>query len=156
MQFTKFDLILLSMCSAGCRAPERKDPHDLRANPKVQLAQAKRFATGVLEHYNTNKVWCTIYSLDREAQEKSMLLSMLDWWFALAWPLLISCAQVKFELLDAKPVISIPEPRCCYTLHHKVQQGGFTGTAFLRWDLPLSQKVGSEWLHRHLLWAWSN
>ncbi|KAG2563952.1 hypothetical protein PVAP13_8KG376600 [Panicum virgatum] len=60
------------------RPPERKGPHDLRANPKVQLAQAKRFATGVLEHYNRNK-------------------------------------KVKFELLDAKPVISIPEPRCCYT-----------------------------------------
>ncbi|RLM57708.1 hypothetical protein C2845_PM18G12380 [Panicum miliaceum] len=63
---------------APARAPERKDPHDLRPNPKVQLAQAKRFATGVLEHYNKNK-------------------------------------KIKFELLDAKPVISIPEPRCCYT-----------------------------------------
>ncbi|XP_034606982.1 uncharacterized protein [Setaria viridis] len=60
------------------RVPERKDPHDIRANPKVQLAQAKRFATGVLEHYNKRK-------------------------------------KIKFELLDAKPVISIPEPRCCYT-----------------------------------------
>ncbi|XP_012703896.1 uncharacterized protein LOC101766742 isoform X2 [Setaria italica] len=60
------------------QVPERKDPHDIRANPKVQLAQAKRFATGVLEHYNKRK-------------------------------------KIKFELLDAKPVISIPEPRCCYT-----------------------------------------
>ncbi|KAG2563955.1 hypothetical protein PVAP13_8KG376900, partial [Panicum virgatum] len=66
------------MCAAGFRAPRRKDPHDLRANPKVQLAQDKRFATGVLEHYNRNK-------------------------------------KVKFELLNVKPVISIPEPRCCYT-----------------------------------------
>ncbi|KAF8765896.1 hypothetical protein HU200_008064 [Digitaria exilis] len=23
--------------------------------------------------------------------------------------------KIKFELLDAKPVTSIPEPRCCYT-----------------------------------------
>ncbi|CAN6363632.1 unnamed protein product [Urochloa humidicola] len=60
------------------RASERKDPHDLRPNPKVLLAQAKRFATGVLEHYNKKK-------------------------------------KIKFELLDAKPVISVPEPRCCYT-----------------------------------------
>ena len=52
------------MCAAGCRPPERKGPHDLRANPKVQLAQAKRFATGVLEHYNRNKkVSYTIYLL---------------------------------------------------------------------------------------------
>ena len=81
MQFTKFDLILLSMCSAGCRAPERKDPHDLRANPKVQLAQAKRFATGVLEHYNRNKKECyTIYLL---VLEKSMIC-ILDWRFALS------------------------------------------------------------------------
>ena len=79
MQFTKFDLILLSMCSAGCRAPERKDPHDLWANPKVQLVQAKRFATGVLEHYNRNKKVCAIQFIHLiEAQEKRML-SMLDW-----------------------------------------------------------------------------
>ncbi|PAN43407.2 hypothetical protein PAHAL_8G252100 [Panicum hallii] len=67
-----------SLAGESTRAPERKDPHDLRPNPKVQLAQAKRFATGVLEHYNKNK-------------------------------------KIKFELLDAKPVISIPVPRCCYT-----------------------------------------
>ncbi|WVZ61493.1 hypothetical protein U9M48_011355 [Paspalum notatum var. saurae] len=61
------------------RAPEIKDPHFiLRPDPKVMLAQAKRFATGVLEHYNKNK-------------------------------------ENKFELLDAKPVISIPEARTCYT-----------------------------------------
>ncbi|CAO2184329.1 unnamed protein product [Urochloa humidicola] len=66
------------MCAIGCRAPEKKDPHDLRAIPKVMLAQAKRFATGVLEHYNKRK-------------------------------------KMKFELLDAKPVIGVPEPRCCYT-----------------------------------------
>ena len=29
--------------------------------------------------------------------------------------ILISCLQIKFELLDAKPVVGIPEPRCCYT-----------------------------------------
>ncbi|CAO2202588.1 unnamed protein product [Urochloa humidicola] len=63
---------------APSRAPQKKDPHDLRANPKVMLAQAKRFATGVLEHYNKNK-------------------------------------KIKFELLDAKPEIGVPEPRCCYT-----------------------------------------
>ncbi|CAL4999787.1 unnamed protein product [Urochloa decumbens] len=62
---------------APARAPEKKGPHDLRANPKVMLAQAKRFATGVLEHYNKKK-------------------------------------KIKFELLDAKPVIGIPEPHCCY------------------------------------------
>ncbi|CAN6171473.1 unnamed protein product [Urochloa humidicola] len=38
------------------RVPGRKDPHDLRACPKVHLAQAKRFATGVLEHYNKQKI----------------------------------------------------------------------------------------------------
>ncbi|CAO2179726.1 unnamed protein product [Urochloa humidicola] len=63
---------------APSRAPEKKDPHDLRANPKVMLAQAKRFATGVLEHYNKRK-------------------------------------KIKFELLDAKPAIGVPEPRRCYT-----------------------------------------
>ncbi|KAF8672939.1 hypothetical protein HU200_049133 [Digitaria exilis] len=66
------------MCVVECRAPGSKDPHDLWVNPKVELAQAKRFATGVLEHYNKRK-------------------------------------KIKFELLDAKPVTSIPEPRCCYT-----------------------------------------
>ena len=70
MQFTKFDLILLSMCSAGCRAPERKDPHDLWANPKVQLVQAKRFATGVLEHYNRNKKVCAIQFIHLIARHK--------------------------------------------------------------------------------------
>nr|CAB3492185.1 unnamed protein product [Digitaria exilis] len=59
-------------------APGSKDPHDLWVNPKVELAKAKRFATGVLEHYNKRK-------------------------------------KIKFELLDARPVTSIPEPRCCYT-----------------------------------------
>ena len=83
LQFANFDLIHLTMCAAGCRAPESesKDPHDLRANPKVQLAQAKRFATGVLEHYNRNKKVCyTIYLL---VLEKSMIC-ILDWRFALS------------------------------------------------------------------------
>ena len=62
------------MCAAGCRAPERKDPHDLWANPKVQLVQAKRFATGVLEHYNRNKKVCyTIYSLDRGTRKEHVI-----------------------------------------------------------------------------------
>ena len=79
LQFANFDLIHLTMCAAGCRAPERKDPHDLWANPKVQLVQAKRFATGVLEHYNRNKKVCAIQFIHLiEAQEKRML-SMLDW-----------------------------------------------------------------------------
>jgi len=74
-----FDTIVrFYLCDVTCRLPQRKGPLDLRANPKVQLAQAKRFATSVLDHYNKNK-------------------------------------KIKFELLDAKPVISIPEPRCCYT-----------------------------------------
>ena len=79
LQLANFGLILLNMCAAGFRAPRRKDPHDLRANPKVQLAQDKRFATGVLEHYNRNKKVCAIQFIHLiEAQEKRML-SMLDW-----------------------------------------------------------------------------
>ena len=74
LQLANFGLILLNMCAAGCRAPERKDPHDLWANPKVQLVQAKRFATGVLEHYNRNKKVCyTIYSLDRGTRKEHVI-----------------------------------------------------------------------------------
>ena len=62
-----FDTIVrFYLCDVTCRLPQRKGPLDLRANPKVQLAQAKRFATGVLDHYNKNKkVHYTIYLLSR-------------------------------------------------------------------------------------------
>ncbi|KAF8765884.1 hypothetical protein HU200_008073 [Digitaria exilis] len=52
--------------------------------------------------------------------------------------LFVELAQAKrsnFELLDAKPVTSIPEPRCCYThinFTARSSQGGFAGTSLLR------------------------
>jgi hypothetical protein len=51
------------------------NPLYLGAIPKVQLAQAKRFATGVLEHYNKRKNVPTIYLLHLEKN----ILSILDW-----------------------------------------------------------------------------
>jgi hypothetical protein len=62
------------MCPLGCRVPEGNPPY-LGAIPKVQLAQAKRFATGVLEHYNKRKNVRTIYLLHLEKN----ILSILDW-----------------------------------------------------------------------------